>query len=272
MNKFSSTPVEMFFSLWKHRTLLLRLIKRDIIGRYKGSIMGIFWSFFNPLLMLAIYTFVFGEVFNARWSGGVDSKVEFALILFSGLIVFNLFSECISQAPGQIIANKNYVKKVIFPIETLSWVTMGSAIFHFIISMTVWIIAYILLYGVPHFTILFTPIILLLLMGIIMGFSWFLAAFGVYLRDIGQVVTLLITATMFLSPIFFPLSAMPQVYQPFLMMNPLTIPIEQLRAIAFYGELPNWNLLFNYSLVSTFIAWLGFVCFQKTRKGFADVL
>lgn len=268
----SSTLLNMFCSPWRHRALLSKLIKRDIVGRYRGSVMGVFWSFFNPLFMLAIYTFVFGEVFNARWSEGTDSKVEFSLILFSGLIVFNIFSECVSQAPGQIIANINYVKKVIFPIEILPWVTMGSAVFHFVISMTVWIVAYVLLYGVPHFTILYLPLILLPFIGFIMGFSWFLAAFGVFLRDVGQIVTLLITATMFLSPIFFPMSAMPEVYRPFLMINPLTIPIEQLRTVAFYGELPRWDLLFYYSLASLVVAWLGFVSFQKTRKGFADVL
>lgn len=230
MKQFSSTPAAMLFSFYEHRWLLLKLVKRDIVGRYKGSIIGMFWSFFNPLLMLAIYTFVFGEVFNARWSGGGDSKVEFALILFSGLIVFNIFSECVSQAPSQIIANVNYVKKVIFPIEILSWVTMGTAIFHFSISMTVWFVAYFLLYGMPSITILLVPIIILPLIFIVMGFSWFLASFGVFLRDIGQVVNLLVTATMFLSPIFFPMSVMPKVYQPYLMMNPLTIPIEQLRA------------------------------------------
>src|SRR5688572_14905082 len=142
MQHFSISPAEMVASFWRNRSLLRALIEREVIGRYRGSVMGILWSFFNPILMLAVYTFLFSVVFKARWNGGSDSKAEFSLVLFAGLIAFNLFAECINKSPTLIISRVNYVKKVIFPLEILPWVTLGSAVFHALISVIVWLIAY----------------------------------------------------------------------------------------------------------------------------------
>ncbi len=119
MQQFYASPKEMIASLWRHRELIRASVKREILGRYRGSAMGLLWSFFNPVFMLTVYTFVFSEVFKARWSAGSESKTEFALVLFAGLIVFNLFSECINRAPSLILSNPNYVKKVVFPLEIL---------------------------------------------------------------------------------------------------------------------------------------------------------
>ena len=140
MKTFSESPVQMFATAWQNRGLILALTKREVIGRYKGSALGLLWSFFNPLFMLIVYTFVFSQVFKSRWPGGSDSKIEFALLLFSGLMVFNLFSECLGRAPGLILANPNYVKKVVFPLEILPFVSLGSALFHLLISLGVWIL------------------------------------------------------------------------------------------------------------------------------------
>jgi len=222
--------------------------------------------------MLAVYTFVFGKVFNARWNGGGDSTTEFALILFAGLIVFNLFAECFNRAPGLILANANYVKKVVFPLELLPWVIMGSALFHVAISLFVWFIAFTIFVGVPHITAFMLPLVLLPFIMLTMGFTWLLASLGVFLRDIGQIIGIVTTAIMFLSPLFFPVSAMPEAYQSLLYLNPLTLPIEQLRDILIWGKQPDWESLLNYSGISLFIACLGFALFQKTRKGFADVI
>lgn len=272
MRSFSASPVELFASLWRNRSLIKASIKREVLGRYRGSFMGILWSFFNPLLMLAVYTFVFSVVFKARWSAGGESQTEFALLLFTGMVVFNLFAECINRAPGLILGNPNFVKKVVFPLEILPWVSLGTALFHGAISLGVWLLAYLLLIGLPHATLLYFPLILLPYSLFIMGLSWALAALGVYLRDVGQFIGTVTTVLMFFSPIFYPVSALPEAYRPLLYMNPLTPAVEQTREVLFWGKAPDLALLGVYLLVSSIIAWVGFVWFQKTRKGFADVL
>ena len=159
MQHFSASPREMLASLWRNRELIKAAAKREVLGRYRGSIMGILWSFFNPLFMLAVYTFVFSEVFKARWNTASNSKTEFALVLFAGLIMFNLFSECINRAPGTILANINYVKKVVFPLEVLPFITLFSAAFHGLVSLGVWLLAYVVFWGAPHATALYLPLI-----------------------------------------------------------------------------------------------------------------
>lgn len=273
MQTFSVSPAEMLASLWRHRELTYALIKREVVGRYRGSFMGILWSFLNPLFMLAVYTFVFSVVFKARWGeGGGDSKTEFALVLFAGLMVFNIFSECINRAPGLILANANYVKKVVFPLEILPWVGLGAALFHGLISLMVWLVAYLVLFGVPHVTVLFLPLIILPLVLFIMGVSWFLASLGVYLRDVSQFIGVITIGLMFMSPVFYSAEALPDEYRGLLYMNPLTPAIEQARAVLYWGQAPDSGLFLICLMVSVVVAWLGFAWFQKTRKGFADVL
>jgi lipopolysaccharide transport system permease protein len=272
MQNFSISPREMIASLWRNRSLVKALVQREVVGRYRGSVFGILWSFFNPVFMLLVYTFVFSVVFKARWSGGSDSKTEFALVLFAGLIVFNLFAECFNRSPSLILSNVNYVKKVVFPLEILPWVALGAALFHTLISLGVWLIAYLVLFGVPHITVLFLPLVFLPLLLFIMGLTWGLASLGVYLRDVSQFIGVVTTVLMFLSPVFYPASALPEEYRHLLLLNPLTPAIEQARDVLFWGKAPDMILLSVYLLAATFIAWLGFAWFQKTRKGFADVL
>ena len=272
MQQFSISPREMATSLWRNRGLAIALTKREVIGRYRGSFMGILWSFFNPVFMLTVYTFVFSVVFKARWGGGSDSKTEFALILFAGMIVFNLFSECINRAPGLILSNVNYVKKVVFPLEILPAVVLGAALFHLLVSVLVWLIFYIVFFGMPHLTLLLFPFILLPLVLLTLGLSWILASLGVYLRDVGQIVGVITTALMFLTPIFYPVTALPERYQTFLLLNPLTPVIEQTRQALVWGNVPEIKFWVLSLIASVVIAWLGFAWFQKTRKGFADVL
>lgn len=273
MQNFLISPKEMIASLWRNRELTYALIQREVIGRYRGSAMGMLWSFFNPMFMLAVYTFVFSTVFKARWGGSSgDSRTEFALVLFAGLMVFNVFAECINRAPGLILANVNYVKKVVFPLEVLPWVALGSALFHGGISLLVWLTAYFVLFGAPYATVLFLPLIVLPLVLFIMGISWFLASLGVYLRDVSQVIGVISSILMFMSPIFYPASALPENYRYLLYLNPLTTVIEMTRDVLYWGRMPNLELLGMYWFVATLIAWLGFVWFQRTRKGFADVL
>lgn len=272
MQDFSASPREMVASFWRNRSLIYALSKREVAGRYRGSYGGIFWSFLNPVFMLIVYTFVFSVVFKARWSGGNDSKTEFALILFSGLIVYSLFAECVNRAPSIILGNVNYVKKVVFPLETLSFVAMSSALFHFFISFVVWLIFYVVLFGIPHPTIVLLPLVLLPLALFTISMSWALASLGVYLRDIGQIVGVLTTALMFLSPIFYPISALPAEFQSLMHLNPLTAVIESTRDVLVWGKVPDFQLWIIQLAISSVLAWLGFIWFQKTRKGFADVL
>jgi lipopolysaccharide transport system permease protein len=272
MRDFPATPVEMVASLWRNRSLIHASAKREVLGRYRGSFLGLLWSFFNPLFMLAVYTFVFSEVFKARWSASSDSKTEFALVLFAGLIVFNLFAECINRAPGLILSNPNYVKKVVFPLEILPFVGLLSGLYHALISLGVWLAAYFVLFGVPHAIVLLLPMVFLPFALFITGLSWALASLGVFLRDISQLIGVFTTTLMFLSPIFYPASALPETYRYLLYLNPLTPVIEMTRDVLYWGKLPEFTVLAIYWLAAGVIAWLGFAWFQKTRKGFADVL
>lgn len=272
MRSFSISPVEMVASGWRHRDLVLALVKRDVVGRYRGSFMGIFWSFFHPVFMLAVYTFVFGIVFRARWTTEGHSNAEFALVLFTGLIVFNLFSECVNRAPSLIVSNVSYVKKVVFPLEVLPLVAIGSALFHTFVSFIVWLAFFVVLSGAPHGTVLLLPLVLFPVALFALGVSWGLASLGVYLRDVTQVVGILTTALLFLSPIFYPISALPEEFRHLLALNPLTHSIELTRDALLWGKLPNWLVLAMQGASSLVVAWFGFAWFQKTRRGFADVL
>jgi len=272
MHVFSVSPGEVVASLWRNRNIIAASVKREVLGRYRGSVFGILWSFFNPLFMLAVYTVVFSVVFQTRWGAGSGSKTEFAMVLFAGLIVFNLFTECINRSPGLILANVNFVKKVVFPLEILPVVAVLTAMFHAFISLGVWFLAYGLFFGIPHATVLLLPIVILPLLMFIMGLSWCLASLGVYLRDVSQIISVVTSVLMFMSPIFYPVSALPENYRQFLYLNPLTLVIEMTRDVLYWGRAPSFELLGIYWFATAFIAWVGFVWFQKTRRGFADVL
>jgi lipopolysaccharide transport system permease protein len=271
--RFDATPAAMLSSIWRHRELIWQMSRREVVGRYRGSVMGLAWSFFNPVLMLIVYTFVFSVVFKARWGvGAEESKADFAIVLFVGMIVHGLFAECVNRAPSLILSNVNYVKKVVFPLETLSWVAMGSALFHAFISLVVLIAAQLIINVSLPWTAVLLPVVILPLLLATMGFAWFLAATGVFVRDIGQITGIVTTVMLFMSPVFYPVSALPEQYQTVLLLNPLTFVIEQARQVLVWGSLPDWSGLGVYLTVSILIAWAGFWWFQKTRRGFADVL
>jgi len=246
---------------------------REVVGRYKGSVMGLLWSFINPVLMLTVYTFVFSVVFRAKWGGAEDeSKTSFALVLFSGLIMHSLLAEVLNRAPTLILGNVNYVKKVIFPLEILPVIAIGASLFHSSISIMVLLALFLTINGYLYWTLILTPIIIFPLVLLTLGLAWILASLGVYVRDIGQSISIITTVMLFLSPIFFPISAIPENYQIYIMMNPLTFIIEQAREVLIWGHLPNWGGLAAYTLIAAIFSWLGFAWFQKTRKGFADVI
>jgi lipopolysaccharide transport system permease protein len=270
-----STSIDaLVTSLWHNRQLIVQMTKREVVGRYKGSVMGLAWSFLNPVFMLAVYTFVFSVVFKSRWSGagGDESTTQFAVVLFVGMIVHGLLAEVLNRAPTLVLSNANYVKKVIFPLEILPVIALGVALFHCLVSIVVLLIAFFLFNGYLQWSVVLLPLVLLPLAILILGLAWLLASLGVFLRDVGQTIGIITTVMMFLSPVFFPVSALPEQYRPLLMANPLTFIIEQSREVLIWGRLPDWTELGVYTLAATLVAWAGYAWFQKTRKGFADVL
>ena len=271
--KRKASPVDMVKTLYRHRQLILTLSRREVAARYRGSVMGLAWSFLNPVLMLIIYTFIFSVVFKTKWGADPnESRVDFALILFVGLIVHALFAECANRAPGLIVSNANYVKRVVFPLEILPVVTLVSAVFQALASLLVLFLAGLLVHGALPLTLFLFPVVLLPLAMATLGVSWLFSALGVYLRDIGQSVAILTSVMLFMSPVFFAVSALPKPFQKWIYVNPLSFIIEEMRAVIIWGNAPRWGGLCLYGVVSLMVLWAGFWCFQKTRKGFADVL
>lgn len=263
----------LFSSIYRNRELLRQLTWQEIVGRYRGSMLGLAWSFLAPLFMLGIYTFVFSVVFGARWNvPQQQNNAEFAVILFAGLAIFNIFADCVNRAPGMILANANYVKRVVFPLELLPVMAFGNALFHFGASMLVWLVVCLLMLGGLPWTAILLPLVLLPLLLATLGVTWLLASLGVYLRDVSQTTSIMVTGLMFLSPIFFPLEAVPERYRALLLLNPIGYIVETARGVLIFGRLPDWLGLLTATGVGVVVAWLGFWWFQKTRKGFADVL
>lgn len=270
----STSPWVAVRSFRKNFELIVQMVKREVVGRYRGSMIGLAWSFFNPLLMLAIYTFVFSVIFQARWAGigEQQSRTDFAIIFFAGLIIYGLVAECINRAPTIVVSNVNYVKKVVFPLEILPLVACGSALFHTLISVLVLLLAQLLFAQQLPWTALLFPVVLVPLLLGVAGMSWLLSAFGVFVRDIGQVTAMLTTMLLFLSPIFFPASAMPAELRIWLMMNPLVYFLDEARNTLVYGVAPdplNWLIA---TCIGVLVAWIGFAVFQRSRRAFADVL
>lgn len=254
-------------------SLLWQFARRDVLGRYRASILGLAWSFINPLLMLGVYSFVFVGVFRARWPGAEKGGgSEFVLQIFAGLLVFNLFAEVASRAPNLIVEQPNLVKKVVFPVELLTWVTVLSGLFHFCISVGTLLVVLLFFRGTLPVTALTLPLILLSFIPFLLGLSWFLAAGGVFIRDIGQMMTMVVSLMMFMSPIFYSITNLGQSAQFWMNLNPLTLIIEQVRTVLLQGQWPDWRALGLYAFFSCIFAVAGAIFFKLTRKGFADVL
>jgi lipopolysaccharide transport system permease protein len=268
----SISATEMLRILGRNNHIISQLANREILARYKGSILGGLWMFIVPLGMLAIYTFVFSKIFNARWNSGTEESTEqFAIILFVGLLLHSFLAEIINRLPALITGNVNFVKKVVFPLESLSFIVLEVAVFGLVVNVIVLLMA-CLYFNTLHFTAVFLPVVLLPILILALGISWMLASLGVFVRDISQATPLLTTAMLFLSPVFFPISALPDSYQQVILLNPLTFIIEESRAVLIWGEMPDWHGLIVYYIISFCVCWAGFAWFQKTKRGFADVL
>jgi homopolymeric O-antigen transport system permease protein len=268
----STRPGYVLGSLHAYRNIIAQMAKRDMIERYRGSMLGFLWSLFNPLVMLAIYTFVFSVVFKSRWPGSSGSSAEYAVNAFAGMIVFTIFSESVSRAPTLVLGNANLVKKVVFPLEVLPWVTLASSLFHALVSYVVLLAFVIVIQRTVHPTALLFPLVIVPVILLALGISWFLASIGVFFRDTSHTVALLVAVLMFLSPIFYPLSAVPPHLLWLFKLNPLAQSINDGRSVAILGVMPDIGHYAVMLVVSAVIAWLGLWWFVRTKHAFADVL
>ena len=267
------TQPHLSFIPTRNGSLLWQFAQREVLGRYRGSLLGLTWSFLTPLLMLGVYSFVFVGVFRASWPGAAKGGgLEFALQVFAGLIVFNLFAEVASRAPNLIVEQPNLVKKVIFPVELLTWVTVLSGLFHLLISVASLLIVLLFVRGGLPLTVVALPLVVLPFLPFLLGLGWLLSAFGVFVRDVGQVMTMIVSLTMFMSPVFYSIATLDVQWQFWMNLNPLTLIIEQVRAVVLQGQWPAWRALGIYAILASTFAVASAFFFQLTRKGFADVL
>jgi homopolymeric O-antigen transport system permease protein len=269
------SPLAMLSSVRRHWRLIVSLTRRDLAERFQGSLLGPLWYFITPAILILTYTLVFGIVFKVRMPfarGGQSSTIDFGLFLFSGLLIFTVFSDVVSRSTSLVVSKPNFVKRVVFPLEVLSVVTVLSALAGGLLSFALLLIAALVLTGGLAATSVLYPIALLLMVPMLVGLSWFLAALGTYVRDVAQIIGLLLTVVLFLSPVFTPLSAFPEAVRTYLLLNPVSIPIELGHLTFFLDETPPIGAAAAYLASALLVMSLGWAFFQKTRTGFADVL
>lgn len=264
-------PVSLARNLWQHRDLIRQFTWRDIEGRYKGSFLGLLWSFVNPLVLLLIYTFVFGVVFKARWPGH-DGLAQFAVTAFCGIVAFTIFSECAGRAANLVVLVPNYVKKVVFPLEILPVSALGAGLFHALVSLGILLVANLIVNSTVAWTLVLLPLVVLPLICFTLGVSWFLASLGVFIRDMGYTITLIIQVLFFTTPIFYALETIPEPFRSIIRLNPFTAVMENVRRVVLWSQPPLWGDL-GFSLVVSIVTMiLGYAWFMKTKKAFADVI
>jgi len=266
-------PVRIVRHLLRHRQLIYQLTRREVAIRYRGSFLGIAWALIQPFMMLYVYTFVFSVIFQARWgvSGG-ESRVDFAMALFIGMISFSVFAEVANTAPLLILNNVNYVKKVVFPLEILIVVRLLSTLINALFALLVLACGILAFYHSFHWTVVLLPVVWLPLICLTLGCGYFLASFGVFIRDLGAAVNILTTMLFFLTPIFYPISAVPEQFRIFSRLNPLAAIVEDARRVVLWGITPEWPF-WGIGLAAAVLVWiLGFVWFVKSKRAFADVV
>lgn len=269
-------PFAMLANLWRNRHIARQLARRDIIGRYRSSSLGLLWSLITPLVQLCVYTFLFGVVMKVRWSAGDtdDGMAAFALTMFSGMIVYFLFSEVVNRAPTMVAENPNYVKKVVFPVEALALSSLLTALFNFLVSLIVWILFwFVVKLSPPPWTIAYLPAVLLPLCLFTVGLAWFLGSLGVFVRDLGHAILLVTQILIYMTPVFYDMSALQgKWFATVMRLNPLTQVVEDARKVMMYGQSPDWALWAFSLIVAGVMALLGYAFFMKSKRAFGDVL
>lgn len=273
---YASTMFSLFRDSWAHRVLIWRLSRREVEARFRGSFLGLFWAVILPLMMLGVFSLVFGSMFGSRWVRPGDhagiGDYSYPIVLFSGLIIFGVISEPINRAPRLVLENVAYVKKVVFPLEVLPFVAVINALITASVSFVVFLAVLVFNYGLPPATILALPIVLLPLSLMTLGIVYFFASLGVFLRDLLHVTGPLTTVIMFLSPLLYPLESLPEHYRSWLYLNPLTIGLNHARDVIFWGRLPPAGEWAAYFLASLVVVAAGAAWFTRTKKAFADVV
>jgi lipopolysaccharide transport system permease protein len=260
-------------SLLRNRYLILQMVRREVSARYRGSVIGVLWSLLLPLIMLAVYTFIFGVTLEVRWSQDTNENWgEFAIILFTGLILHQILADCITRAPLLMIANASYVKRVIFPLEILAWTTLGAALFQGLTGFVALCVFRLAMTGALPWTIVLVPVIVAPFALICLGLIWMLSAIGTFVRDVAQVITFVPLVLLFLGPVLFPLSALPPTARTMVILNPLTVVVMQTRNAVLLGQMPDWSALAVYSIAALVLAWAGLYVFLRSKSAFADVL
>ncbi len=258
----------------RHASLLQLLTEREVQARYRQNLLGAVWLVVAPLAMLLILTLVFRQVMGVRWPapGHDDSDLGFALRLFVGLAIFQFAADCINRAPQLVLSQPQLVKKVVFPLELLAWVSVASSGVGFVVSAGLIVLGTLLTpTGLP-LTTLALPLIWLPLVPLILGLSWSLSATGTFVPDVGQVLPPAMSALMFLSPIFYPVESLPHAARAWMALNPLAEPITQTRRALFEGLWPDWGSWSLHAAACVIVALLGAALFERVRKGFADVV
>ena len=257
---------------WRHRSLIAQLARREVHARYRQSWLGLVWVVLTPLLMLGVYTLVFRHVMRVRWHGMDESNLAFALRIYAGLAVFNFFAECVNRAPGLVLEQPHMVKKVVFPLEILPWSAAASACVGLAVSGGLMLVLTAWSTGTLPITAVALPLVWLPLLPMVLGLSWFLAGVGTYVRDVGQVLGMAVSALMFLSPIFFPVDALPEAVRNWMLLNPLAWVMTGTRDVLLAGRWPDWGALLVLFMVCLLVALAGAAFFRKVRTGFADVV
>lgn len=265
-------PVSFVRMGWRHRRLIRRLARRKIEARYRGSMLGLLWTLVQPLLMLGVYTFVFSVIFRARWGEGQAGGMEFALFLFSGMIIYTVFSECVNEAPHLIYEHQALIKQVVFPSEVLAWVSLLASLAQFVVGLALLLVFNLAVYGGLPATAVWLPLVMLPVLLGTLGLVWIVSSLGVFLRDISQIVGLATTALLFLSPIFYSSANVPESLRPYYAINPFARLLEMSKDCLFYGHPLAWRTLGLLTLGAWALAWLGYAWFMNTKRGFADVV
>lgn len=268
-------PIDAARNLYRNHELIWNLTKREVNSTYRGSFLGALWTIIVPLMMMLIYTFVFSVILQAKWDSGSSQptpRVEFALILYAGLTAFNFFSSVINRAPGLVLVVPNYVKKVVFPLEILPIVIIGSALFTLLINVVLILIGSVLVYGRISPTIWLLPLVFFPMILLSLGLAWFLSSLSVYIRDIGQATSVVVQVLFFITPIVYSDKMVPANLRFILTLNPLTSIVDGFRRVLLWGEMLDWKTWSVVTIISIIVAILGFAWFSATKRGFADVI
>lgn len=268
----AGAPWEPLLSLWSHRELFLRILSRDLQSAFRGSLLGLAWIVVIPLVLVTIYSFVFGVVLNAGWQITPRSRLEIPLIYFTGVIVFLFFMEIVTRSPNCIRDNKTYVTKIIFPVDILSWVLAGTSLVKFTVNVCLLIALLAFATGSVPSGVLMLPLLMVPFVLMAVGLSWMLAAVGAFIRDLSHALAAIMPIIMFVSPVFYPVDRVPEPFRTAYYLNPLTYMLESVRGLLFFGTPVHLGgyLAFWLASVVTFV--LGYALFRRLRPGFADVV